>query len=103
MINPSDFDWVAARVMARAALRATRHASRKPTLPGEDNLKDAPAPPAKPAGMSEDQYRNQYDSSPTTVIAVDGTIYRCCGPVSAHIVARGKPGARVIKGHHSYR
>lgn len=77
-------------------------AVKSPTLPNAGSLRDVPAPPAKPKRMSELKYREQYDSSPTTVVTTDGTLYRCCGPVSAHVIARRYPGARVVEGHHSY-
>jgi hypothetical protein len=62
----------------------------------------APPPPAKPKRMSEKRYREAYDDAPVTVIRPDGTLYRCCGPVSGHIIARSVPGSRVVEGHHSH-
>jgi len=74
---------------------------RVPTLPGA--LRDVAPPPAKPKRMSEKKYREAYDDAPVTVVRPDGTLYRCCGPVSGHIVARSVPGSRVVEGHHSHR
>lgn len=55
-----------------------------------------PKPPAKPRGWSEKRYRDTYDATPVTVIAANGTEYRCCGAVSGYVIAKSMPGSTVV-------
>lgn len=44
-------------------------------------------PPPKPKRMSEKKYRELHDTEPTIVTVVGVAVFRCCGPVTAEVIA----------------